>query len=266
MNLGALDGCNTCAQGDQSIYSSQTKSSIQTNLNTLRTWCTTATTKPDDPEVIGNVPDPKDIEKVTKNEETTNTNSPSTNNPIKNPFGTSESSSSNNNDTKTGGSKGIPTWGIGVAAGGGAVAIIALVSSIVACNYECDHDHRKLRRRRKNKKKKDDEPQYHPQPMQQEPQQPQLVGYIYPNPNDGRPQSQGYFSNPASPPMSTPLSGPVSMAHTPTGHMSPPQSPTPMSMSPPVSPPPFAQPGQHGMYPTQQYQPYQPYPGGQQQY
>ncbi len=225
----------------------------------------------DDPEVIGTVPDPKPIETV-EIDPTTDPNTKDT--PLKNPFVDSETSSPST------GSKGIPTWGIGVAAGGGAVLIAAVVGSIIACNYECDPDHRRLRRRRKNKKKKDDEKPYQQQQQQQQ-QEPQVVGYMMPT---ERPPSQGYFAGPTSPPMSSPLSPPVSMAHTPVGGaVSPPMSPPPMSpppMSPPGSPPPvgYGYPQQqYGQYPEQQYgqfpqqqygQQYAPYPPhqGAQQY
>ncbi|CAK9781829.1 hypothetical protein CC85DRAFT_298528 [Cutaneotrichosporon oleaginosum] len=253
-NLGAFEACNTCAQGGNSTYTEDTKLSISASWASLGTWCRQVETKPiDDPEVIGTIPDPKPVEVVeTEPTETDTTKDPG---PLKNPFANSETSNTGSP------LKGIPTWGIGVAAGGGALLIAAVVGSVIACNYECDPDHRRLRRRRKKNKKNDEEkPQQ--QQQQQQQQDPQIVGFMVPS---ERPPSQGYFAGASSPPLSTPLSAPVSMAHTPVGPgpMSPPQSP-------PGSPPPTgAYPQQqYGQFPQQQYgqqyAPYPPYQGGQQ--
>ncbi|BEI85803.1 hypothetical protein CcaverHIS002_0600900 [Cutaneotrichosporon cavernicola] len=261
-NLGSFEACNSCSQGGNSTYTDDTKSSISASLTTLTAWCIKVETNPiDNPEVINTIPDPTPVETVEiVPVDPKDTKDPGT---LKNPFTKSDSSNSSTE------SKGIPTWGIGVAAGGGALLLAGVVGSIIACNYQCDHDHRRLRRRRRKNKKKDDDEK--PQQQQPPPQQePQIVGYMVPS---ERPPSQGYFAGPASPPMGTPLSPPVSMAHTPIGPgpISPPQSPPPMS--PPGSPPPmgYAYPQQQfgqQQYGQQQYgqhyPPYPPHQGGQQ--
>lgn len=231
-NRAALDACNLCAHGNESLYSDPIRASIQSNVTSIATWCQVAVEKPnDDPVVIGTLPKPRDLDKIVPKDEETNRKNPSISNPnnpnnpnspIKNPFGNTSSSSSNNSSSND--SKGIPTWGIGVAAAGSVVAVLAAVSGVVAYNFECDHDHRKLRRKRKNKKKKhDDMP---PPLMHPEPEKPQLVGYVYP--------TQTYTGVPTNPPMSPP--------------------PMPMGQ--------YGHQGPHASYGA--YAPYQPHQGGHQ--
>jgi hypothetical protein len=222
--MSDLDKCSSCANGDQSLYSDETKSSIANALSSMREWC-----KKDDPEPPVIV-DPEEIDTTEEVE-------------VKNPF-TNEPSSSNSNSSSSSSTK-IPTWGIGVAAGGGAAVLAA--AALVAYNYQCqcDHDrHRLKRRRRKSKKqKKDDE-----MPTQEQ-QQPQVVGYLYPTGTEPQAQS-GYFApgvaaTQAQTPMSShpSMSPPVSFAHTP--------------LSPPGSPPPL---DPRMSYPYPQGQPQQGYP------
>lgn len=269
--------CNTCAHSNESVYTDTTKASIQRAVDRLPTFCQVVTTKPpNDPDVTRNIPNPDGIVEIVREEEEENENTnPGT---IRNPFGESErdSSSSSSSSSSKGG---IPNWGIGVAAAGGAVVVAALVSSVVACNYECDPDHRRLRRRRKKgrKGKKNDTPP--PEPLDEE--KPQLVGYIYPTQTN---QTSGHIEYGAhSPSLSMGLSPAVSIAQAPLGPpMSPPISQqTSPQMSPPLntvntphsppmshSPPPMAQHGQQaGYFQSQvpgQYPAYQSHPGGQQ--
>ncbi|GMK56116.1 hypothetical protein CspeluHIS016_0211720 [Cutaneotrichosporon spelunceum] len=265
-NLGAFEACNSCAQGVNSTYTDDTKTSISASLTTLNAWCTKVDTKPiDDPEVVSTIPDPTSVETVEVVPEDDNTSTDQENTgTITNPFANSSSSNSNTE------SKGIPTWAIGVAAAGGALVLAAVAGAVIAYNYQCDHDHRRLRRRRKKNKKKDDDEKPHKPHEEQPPQQePQVIGYMVPT---ERPPSEGYFAGLSSPPLSTPLSAPVSMAHTPMsqGSVSLPQSPP--AVSPPGSPPPtgypypqqqFGQPQYDQQY-GQHYAPFPPHQGGQQ--
>jgi hypothetical protein len=155
----------------------------------VRDWCAVVVptkpdpTKPGDPQPVNpphsvKVPDPRGIRDVVdrenKNPPPRNTTSPR---PNRNPFGNTTVPINTANTNKPGGG-GIPTWGIGVAAAGGVVVVVGAAAAIIANGYECDPDHRRLRRKKKNKKKRRDDEM--PAPQWNEPEKPQVVGYMLP--------------------------------------------------------------------------------------
>ncbi|BEJ00243.1 hypothetical protein CcaverHIS631_0501000 [Cutaneotrichosporon cavernicola] len=191
-----MEVCGNCAVSNESLYSDNVRSLIQTNVADVRNFCNTTIPPPTTP-VIGQpqppskpvevkVPNPIGLPEVVDRE---NKNPPPrniTSRPNRNPFGnTTVPINAKNDQTSSGG---IPTWGIGVAVGGSVILVVGAAAAFIANGYECDHDHRRLRRKKKNKKKRNDDDNMPAPEMQQEPEKPHVVGYMVP--------AQGYASVP----------------------------------------------------------------------
>ncbi|KLT46325.1 hypothetical protein CC85DRAFT_314520 [Cutaneotrichosporon oleaginosum] len=183
-NLDAMDVCNACAHSNESVYSDTVRTRIRDHVAHLADWCNTiviveniTTTIPVKPPGSVQVPDPRDIKNEVDRE---NRNPPprNTTTPRPNPFGNTTVPINTKSDSTGGG--GIPTWGIGVAAAGSVVVVAGAAAAIIANGYECDPDHRRLRRKKKNKKKKNNNNDMPAPEWQQEPEKPQVVGYMMP--------------------------------------------------------------------------------------